>query len=358
MNSLEASGRSAGDFALAQAAVDAIRLPLLVLDKNLCVVAANHLFHSRFNMSRQGVLGRAIGVLDGGRWNVPQLRPLLEDILANPPAVESREIEGDITGGGRCTVVFNARLVFYEHDADRMILLAMKDVTEERVIERDVGEMLRQKDILLQEMQHRIGNSLQIIASILLLKARSVQSEESRLHLQDAHGRVMSIAAVQKQLQASSNYDERVDIGPYLSRLCKSLADSMIGDTSPISLQVSIADCAPPSSALSGEAVSIGLIVTELVINALKHAFGQHRTDGQIRVFFEARGAAWRLSVSDNGGCEPKTAAAKTTSGLGVSIIEALARKMESSVDVEHDAQGYRTTVTHGAFDQERTNAP
>ena len=68
-------------------------------------------------------------------------------------------------------------------------------------------ELLRQKDVLLEEMQHRVANSLQIIASIILMKARTVQSEETRLHLHDAHSRVMSIAAVQEHLHASGAAD-------------------------------------------------------------------------------------------------------------------------------------------------------
>ena len=79
----------------------------------------------------------------------------------------------------------------------------MEDVTERLILEREKDELLRQKDVLLEEMDHRIANSLQIIASIILMKARGVESEETRLHLQDAHKRVMSVAAVQKQLHAS-----------------------------------------------------------------------------------------------------------------------------------------------------------
>src|SRR5947209_9738908 len=71
------------------------------------------------------------------------------------------------------------------------ILLAIEDITDRRAAERELNGLLQQKEVLLQEMQHRIANSLQIIASILLLKARTVRSEETRLHLRDAHQRVM-----------------------------------------------------------------------------------------------------------------------------------------------------------------------
>ena len=83
--------------------------------------------------------------------------------------------------------------MFDEDGSPSAILLAIEDVTRRRETEREKDELLQQKEILLQEMQHRVANSLQIIASILLLKARTVQSEETRLHLQDAHQRVMSV---------------------------------------------------------------------------------------------------------------------------------------------------------------------
>ena len=70
-------------------------------------------------------------------------------------------------------------------------------------------ELLQGKEILLQEMQHRVANSLQIIASILLIKARAVTSEETRLHLKDAHQRVMSVATVQSHLHASGLNEDR-----------------------------------------------------------------------------------------------------------------------------------------------------
>ena len=117
------------------------------------------------------------------------------------------------------------------------LLLAIEDVTHRRDTEREKDELLRQKEVLLQEMQHRVANSLQIIASILLLKARTVQSEETRLHLQDAHQRVMSVATVQQQLHASG-LNERIEIGPYLTKLCESLAKSMVGERWPLSIKV------------------------------------------------------------------------------------------------------------------------
>ena len=89
---------------------------------------------------------------------------------------------------------------------------------------REKEELLREKDVLLEELQHRVANSLQIIASIILMKARTVLSEETRFHLQDAHKRVLSVAAVQKQLHASGTGGV-IEVAPYLTKLCQSLAN-------------------------------------------------------------------------------------------------------------------------------------
>jgi chemotaxis protein methyltransferase CheR len=189
--------------ALAQAIVDTIREPLLVLDKNLRVVAASRSFYLTFGVDRRDVQGRPVYALGDGEWNIPELKVLLEEILPQHTVMEAYEVEQDFSGIGRRTMLLNAREVF-KHKTDRtLILLAIEDVTERRIAERETAELLQQKDVLLQEMQHRVANSLQIIASILLLKARTVQSEETRLHLQDAHQRVMSVASVQQQLYAS-----------------------------------------------------------------------------------------------------------------------------------------------------------
>jgi PAS domain S-box-containing protein len=186
---------------LAQAIVDTIREPLLVLDKDLRVVTANRSFYLTFKMNRQDVQGRPVYALGDGQWNIPELRRLLENIAPQHAVMEAYEVEQDFSGIGRRTMLLNARKVFHEENSHTTILLAIEDITERRAMEREVKELLQQKDVLLQEMQHRVANSLQIIASILLIKARTVRSEETRLHLQDAHQRVMSIAAMQQQLR-------------------------------------------------------------------------------------------------------------------------------------------------------------
>jgi two-component sensor histidine kinase len=331
---------------LAQAIVDTIREPLLVLDKDLRVVAASRSFYSTFKIRRQDVQGRPIYALGNGQWDIPELRVLLERILPQHTVMETYDVQQEFSEIGRRDMVLNARTVFFERNERSLILLAIEDVTLRRTIERSLAELLSQKETLLQEMQHRVANSLQIIASILLLKARTVHSEETRVHLQDAHRRVMSVASVQEHLQASA-HGEQLPIAPYLSRLCATLAASMIGEERPILLEV----MAGAGSVTSNEAVSIGLIVTELVINALKHAFAGGARGGRIAVLYDMEEGNWRLTICDDGVGKVEGQATKAASGLGTSIVEALAKQLDGRVEMSKtEPHGMTVSVVHGVI--------
>ena len=327
---------------LAEAIVDTVREPLVVLDRDLRVVAASRSFYRTFAAEPRSTQGRKLYELGDGQWNIPALRTVLEDVIPKHRTVEAYEVEHEFPTIGRRVMLLNARQVFDEDGLGSALLVAIEDVTQRRDSEREKDELLRQKEVLLQEMQHRVANSLQIIASILLLKARTVQSEEIRVHLHDAHQRVMSVATVQQQLQASG-LNESIEIGPYLSKLCDSLAKSMVGDRRPVSIKVQ----ATSGRAVSSEAVSLGLIVTELVINALKHAFPSGET-GEILVGYDARGPDWTLSVSDNGAGSGDVSAERPHTGLGTSIVEALARQLDAIVQKSSGTKGTTVSIVAG----------
>jgi two-component sensor histidine kinase len=328
--------------ALAQAIVDTVREPLLVLDRDLRVVAASRSFYLTFRVNRQETQGRLLYALGDGQWDIPALRALLEKIAPEHGVMEDYEVEHAFPSIGLRVMLLNARKVYYEGNNHTTILLAIEDITARRAAEREMQQLLHQKELLLEEMQHRIANSLQIIASILLLKASTVQSEETRLHLQEAHKRVMSVAAVQKHLKGSS-LGEPISLSSYLSKLCGSLADSMIGESRPITVEVN----AGGATVSSGKAVSIGLIVTEGVINALKHAFPETKDDSRIVVTYNTGGSDWKLSIADNGVGKPTEGPTATKPGLGTSIVNALAQQLDARVELASGAKGTVLSVTH-----------
>jgi chemotaxis protein methyltransferase CheR len=322
---------------LARAIVDTVREPLIVLDRNLRVVAASRSFYRIFQKKPADTVGRPF-LTTGERV---ELRRLLEDVISGDKVIEAYEIELDLPGLGRRRMLLNARLVLEQKLPDTALLVALEDITARREAETLKDSLLKQKETLLLEVQHRIGNSLQIIASILLLKARNVQSEETRFHLRDAHQRLMSVATVQEQLRASP-LGECVEVGPYLSKLCASLASSMISDDRSITITAS----STGGTVNANDAVSYGLIVTELVMNALKHGFPDGR-EGRVSVDFVG-GENWRLSVSDDGigrheGPGPKHV------GLGTSIVLALAQQLNARVEILARDPGSMTSIIRAA---------
>jgi len=339
---------------LAHAIVDTVRDPLLVLNHNLHIIAASRSFYQIFQLVRENVVGHMLYEIDGGQWNLPELRDVLELIAKEHEPIEGYEVDRVFPVIGRRTMLLNARKVFYETGVHSTVLLAFEDVTSRRHVERQVHDLLREKDMLLDEMQHRVANSLQIIASILLMKARTVQSEETRLQLRDAHQRVLSVAAVQQHLHRSGP-NEPIKMADYLSELCKTLAKSMIGDSRPIALRVAADD----GTVLSHQAVSVGLIVTELVMNALKHAFPGEKPDAAILVSYNVAETNWRLTISDNGIGKSEAGAGGDGSGLGTSLIQALAKQLEARVDITSDAGGTAVSITHATFmAKEETKTP
>jgi two-component sensor histidine kinase len=218
---------------LAQAIVDTVAEPLVVLDGHLRVITASRSFYLTFQVDRQNTQGRLLYDLGDGQWNVAELKILLEKILPERGVVEGYEVDREFPGLGRRTMRLSARQVFYEGNPHATLLLTMADVIEQRAMDQEMKELMWQKELLLEEMQHRVANSLSIIASILMLKARTVQSEETRQHLQEAHSRVLSMAAVQTHLHSAGQIGS-IEMAPYLSRLCEALAESMVGESRPI----------------------------------------------------------------------------------------------------------------------------
>jgi two-component sensor histidine kinase len=338
--------------ALALAIVDTVREPLLVLDKDLRVLAASRSFYLTFEVTQDETEDRPLYDLGDRQWDIPGLRMHLETIVPEHDVMDAYEVDREFPKIGHRTMLLNARKVFYQGNSHTTMLLGIEDITARRALEREREDLLRkqqalviEKDVLLKELEHRVGNSLQIIAAIILMKSKLVTSEETRVQLQDAHNRVMSVAALQQHLHVSGVGP--IEMGPYLTKLCESLRSSMIGDYRPATLNVT----SDGGSVTSREAVSLGLIVTELILNALKHAFPDiDKSDRQIAVRFEVAGSNWKLSVEDNGIGAPVGVFAQAKSGLGTSIVNALAQQLDAKVEVLSAAGGTAVSVSHATF--------
>ena len=331
--------RPKADSRLALAVVASSNAPLLLLDGDLDVVAASDSFCAAFQLDPESVRHRPLAALGAGEWAVPQLDSLLRATVGGHAEIDAYEMDLKRDGVDDRCLVLNAQKLDHGDPANIRLLLAISDVTDARRSDKLKDDLVREKAILLQELQHRVANSLQIIASVLMQSARRVKSDETRDHLYDAHSRVMSIASLQSQLAASRLGE--VELRPYFTELCRTIGASMIRDPRRITLEVAVDD-----SRIGADAsVSLGLIVTELVINALKHAFPGNRR-GRIMVDYRGDGTAWTLSVVDDGvgvPAEPFSA----VPGLGTSIVGALASQLRARVDRSAAEPGTAVFIVH-----------
>jgi two-component sensor histidine kinase len=324
---------------LAMAVVASSHAPVVLLDGDRAVVGASEAFCHAFGIDFSTIAGRAFASLGAGEWAIPQLDSLLKATASGFAEVKNYEFDLKRQGRAPRSLIVNAHKLSYGEGRDVRLLLAISDVTNARIAEKMNDDLTRDKGVLLRELQHRVANSLQIIASVLLQSARKVQSEEARNHLQDAHHRVMSVAVIQKQLAVTSA--DRVNLRPYLTQLCESIGASMIHDHDQISLKVK----SDESCVDADVSVSLGLVVTELVINALKHAFPDERR-GKITVDYGSEGADWTLAVSDDGiGMPTQPLMAKP--GLGTNIVRALAKQLDARITVLAGMPGTAIMLEH-----------
>lgn len=313
--------------------------PLLFLNADQTLIAASTSFCRTFQVDPATVPGRRLSALGQGEWGMPTLASLLRVIASGGTGIDAYEVDLVRAGQGTRRLVINVRRLEDGDPSRTRLLMAVSDVTDARAETRQRDDLVREKAILLQEIQHRVANSLQIIASVLMQSARGVQSEEVRGHLQNAHSRVMSIAEVQKQLSASEA--GQVELRSYFTQLCESLGASMIADTGRLSIAVTVDDTVVEADS----SISLGLIVTELVINALKHAFPD-QAKGRIAIDYRSAGKSWTLSVSDDGiGLSNGVDAPKP--GLGSRIVEALTRNLHATLTVSDGNPGAVITIRH-----------
>lgn len=202
----------------------------------------------------------------------------------------------------------------------------------------DVTAMKRaeeHKAVLLDELNHRVKNNLAIIASMLELQARGAPREVAE-HLEAAVSRVHAIADLHADLYRRSDH-EHVAMDRYLQDLVPRLSRSLVGDRIKLTVE------AAPLAVKLEQAVQLGLVVNELVTNAVKHAFPDPDRQGQVTICLEARGEVLRLVVSDDGvGLPP---AESRPRGLGRRMVEAFVQQCGGVLTTTTSHDGARFEV-------------
>ncbi len=192
-------------------------------------------------------------------------------------------------------------------------------------------------EALLGEVNHRVANSLQLVSAMVRLQSTALTDPSAREALEDTQRRIQAIAQVHRRLYTTNDV-ESVDMREYLGALVEELAETWSTDAFPRVLRIA----AEPIRLPTDRAVSLGIIVTELVTNACKYAYPDGA--GEVRVALSADGEAFLLAVEDDGCGMPADATPRGT-GLGTKLIRAMAQSLQTIVEYDPSHTGVRATL-------------
>jgi PAS domain S-box-containing protein len=226
-------------------------------------------------------------------------------------------------------VSLSASLVRDEQGVRQGVVYVGRDLTERKRVEDQIRASLREKETLLKEIHHRVKNNLQIVSSLLILQSETTRNEQALKALRESRDRVYSMAIVHEVLYQSQDLAQ-VDLTAYVQQLMSHLLRSYDTDARAITLKIDVA-----RASLGIEtAIYCGLIINELVSNALKHAFPAGRP-GEIRIGFRSDGDRSTLTISDNGvGLPPGVEPGKTES-LGLQLVTMLTEQLEGTLELD-----------------------
>jgi two-component sensor histidine kinase len=243
-----------------------------------------------------------------------------------PQACELRMKRKDGTAFWAQLVVTAAR----EAKGEAAFRAVLTDVTARKQAEAALQESLQEKEVLLKEIHHRVKNNLQIISSLLRLHFNRLDNPAAKAALQDMQDRVRSIALLHDHLCHSKNL-AAVDLAGYLASLCQQLFRALVASPGNIQLQLDLAHVRLGID----QAIPFGLVVNELVSNALKHGFPQGRT-GHVRVELQPveGGPEWRLRVADNGVGLPPDFDLNLLTSLGLQLVSGLTSQIDGRLEI------------------------
>jgi PAS domain S-box-containing protein len=206
------------------------------------------------------------------------------------------------------------------------------DVTERRRAEEQIRVSLREKETLLQEIHHRVKNNLQVISSLLRLQSAQVADPHTLAVLTESRGRVQSMALVHEMLYQSENL-ARVDFGAYVRNLAGYLIRAYRTSSTRVALRSDVQDVTLGIDL----AVPCGLVINELVSNALKHGFPDDR-EGEINIKMRADPSTITLIVSDDGVGLPDGLDWQRAESLGLQLIVMLVEQLEGAIELDRGA--------------------
>jgi PAS domain S-box-containing protein len=227
---------------------------------------------------------------------------------------------------------YDADTLIQELEKNRSFLLIVTDITSRLVTEKKLLDTIREKETLIKEIHHRVKNNLQLISSIIYLKLASVTQDDIKNFLEDTRQKIRSIALIHERLLQTEKLD-RVELSDYLGKLIHDLKVTYYKSD----LSLDVATDIPEKMVGLDTAIICGLIVNELVTNAIKHAF-TGRSSGVIRISFrEGPSEKFLLTVADDGVSLPTHITPGYTNSFGMQLIDVFVKQLGGTFEINRE---------------------
>ncbi|MHB8095407.1 MAG: PAS domain-containing protein [Candidatus Aminicenantales bacterium] len=225
-------------------------------------------------------------------------------------------------------------------DGEKIVRIVgnIMDITDRKKAEDDLRKLIRQREIIMKELQHRVKNSLAVVSGLLGLESESVTDAHTRQIFKDTRSRILSISSIYERLSVSADFD-RVDLGSYIKGLAESLFKTFAPKTGNIRLKTRLDDVILDTK----RGVPLGLIANELIMNSLKYAYPDG-AEGEIRIDLGKSGEKIVLDVADDGVGMPGEIGSGTGGGTGLNLVRMLTEQIDGELDITKD-RGTRVIV-------------
>jgi len=319
---------------LAEGIVDTLREPLLVLDGDLHIIAASRAFYLKFKVDADQAIGRNLADFGDGQWPNAELIRLLEEVVPDNSIIEGYEITHDFPQIGIRTVLLNARKIFREGNNAKTLLLAMEDVTERRRLEAERDQAFDQSNRLLEELNHRMMNSMSMISSVISMEGKSFSGDEGKEAFVRMRNRIGAIGTLYHTLSRTAAVDS-VNADSYLSAIVHDAVSATELSPGAIDLDLSIDDILLSTRI----AVPLGLITNELVTNSLKYAY-KGRDNGRLGLRLITDKDDVELTIWDDGPGIDESA--RVDSGLGQKLVGSFVQQLGGALSRTSGKDGTR----------------
>ncbi|MCA1994916.1 MAG: PAS domain S-box protein [Coleofasciculus sp. S288] len=306
-----------------RAVLDAVPGFVCWVNSNGQYLGVNQYMADTFNLPPDVLVGQELNCLG----NSPEFAQFMTQFLVDSAQTGHREIKAQVNG-----LIRDYLIVAQKYHQDSLAVAVGIDITQRKQAEVQIQASLQEKEVLLQEIHHRVKNNLQVISSLLDLQSQQIEEPAMLEVFRESQNRVKSMALIHEKLYQSQNFT-KINFDEYVKSLTNYLFKAYELNADNIALEV----CMDEVKLNIDTAIPCGLIINELVSNALKHAFPNNRT-GTVRLAMNSDSDNhFTLLIEDDGVGFPATWELKTARSLGIQIVHVLVKQIKGKIDLDRN---------------------